>query len=207
MRNATYSSSLSSSQQILTSAVDFNRARSSESTENAMNQTSKNHHSSSMSVASSSAGASFASAEGRGVPISPKKMPLTPPRDHGSPYKSAQQQHYQHQQHHAYAAPAAAAVRQPFLSSFHQDSSSSSSPSPFLRPSNSSSSSSWRNTQQDDGNNYDQVSSIFRSAPTSASAREDVDAGGFYTLQRCSAFDEDDSDSEEDECYNGMAAF
>ena len=105
----------------------------------------------------------------------------------------------QQQQYHAYAAPAAAAVRQPILSSFRRDSSSSSSsPSPFLRPSNGSSA-------------YNQVSSIFRSAPSSSAAREGMDdAGGFYTIQRCSAFDEDDysdSDLDDNECYNGMAEF
>ena len=166
MRNAT--SSISTSQQLLTSAVDFNRAKSSESTENAMGPTSKggrhhhnhnNHHSSSsMSVASSS-GASFASAEGRGV------IPI---------FRKNQDQD-------SSSSP---------LSTFLRTRPSSSCSSSWRNEKVSSAfcySSALPTT----------LSSSSSSSIAREEEMDDVGGFFYYTIQRCSAFDEDDySDSD-----------
>ena len=97
-------------------AYDFNRARSTESTENVHARTGKTRKeatNAASAVAASSAvaatsrgvatknnthntneygsdcGSYCCQEEGRGVPVSPKKMPPTPPRDHGSPFAAA----------------------------------------------------------------------------------------------------------------------
>ena len=79
------SQTASSSSKNLTTVIDFNRNRSNESTEAVDNSKMLNNNNQYSSSASSCSGMSAHSAEGRCVPISPKKMPATPPRDAGSP--------------------------------------------------------------------------------------------------------------------------
>lgn len=154
----------------------FNRARSSESTEDAL------AGKPSAAAAALTVATSFdaSEAEDRGVPMSPKKLPPTPPRDHGSPYRpqaaAAAVSSSQHPSQDRFLQPRS--TFQPFLSS-----STSSSQQPFLRPS------SWRHKEEDHG------ASIFRdSSGHDSMSREHQ---GFYTIQRSYAFDEDDeSDSE-----------
>lgn len=151
-------------------AYDFDRARSSESTENAMaTKVPSNSSSSAMDCSFTSS----ATAEDRGVPVSPKKLPQTPPRDRGSPYRphgpERQEQLLQPRSN----------LGQPFLSP--RSNSSGPLSQPFLRPS------SWRHKEEDHG-------SIFRSpGPVALSGGHNE----YCSIQRSYAFDEDDvSDSE-----------
>jgi hypothetical protein len=183
MRSQTTSSS-SSKQLNLTTVIDFNRNRSNESTEavdNMKGMDSNNNQFS--SSASSCSGMSAHSAEGRCVPISPKKMPATPPRDAGSPAA------YYNNQASVYAA----GPSQPFF----LNSSSRGGAAPVF-PSMKMMSSSWRNKDE-------AQASVFRSPPT-LSSRSSGGSGGnaFFSIQRCNAFDEDDIHDEEDEifCYS-----
>jgi hypothetical protein len=142
MRSQTTSSS-SSKPLNLTTVIDFNRNRSNESTEAVENMkgnmASNNQYSSS---ASSCSGMSAHSAEGRGVPISPKKMPATPPRDAGSPA--------------SYGYGATPPSSQP---SFF-----SSSSAPIFPSMKMMASSSWRTKDE-------AQASVFRSPPTMLSSR------------------------------------
>ena len=154
----------------------FNRARSTESTENALAGKVPSADTAAPESDSSSYASSFI--EDRGVPVSPKKLPPTPPRDHGSPYRQAPVQPQDR-----LLQPRSATIGQPFLSS-----QLSAGPQPFLRPS------SWRHKEEDHG------SSIFRSPLDLDSQGPDVmsrDHQNFYTIQRSYAFDDgDESDSE-----------
>jgi len=163
--------------QLLTQAdiadgYDFNRARSTESTENAL--------AGKVAAPSEEAVGPLAccETEGRGVPVSPKKLPPTPPRDNGSPSRPIVH------------CGLGNVLRQPFLPT-------ASAPSkPFLRPS------SWRRQKE---KNHDaevefgvEVPSIFRtSSPGIASAvsRED---DSYYVIQRSLAFDDDDDDEDQE---------
>ncbi|OEU06606.1 hypothetical protein FRACYDRAFT_272689 [Fragilariopsis cylindrus CCMP1102] len=176
MRSQTTSSSKN-----LTTVIDFNRNRSNESTEAVGNMKgnidSNNQFSSS---ASSCSGMSAHSAEGRGVPISPKKMPATPPRDAGSPA--------------SFGYGATPPSSQP--SSFFSNSAVP------IFPSMKMMASSWRTKDE-------AQASVFRSPPnTMLSSRSSSGGSGinaFFSIQRCNAFDEDDMiDDEEDEvfCYS-----
>mmetsp|Transcript_13736 Transcript_13736/g.34524 ORF Transcript_13736/g.34524 Transcript_13736/m.34524 type:complete len:184 (+) Transcript_13736:143-694(+) len=152
---------------------DFNRARSSESTENALTAKAPSASASSEFSAIDSSFASSATAEDRGVPVSPKKLPPTPPRDRGSPYRP----------HEPERQDRLLQPRSNIGQSFLSPRSPSSGPlsQPFLRPS------SWRHKEEDHG-------SIFRSPAPVATSGEDE---GYFTIQRSYAFDEDDaSDSE-----------
>ena len=181
MRSQTTSSS-SSKPLNLTTVIDFNRNRSNESTEAVDNMkqgssmTSNNQYSSS---ASSCSGMSAHSAEGRCVPISPKKMPATPPRDAGSPA--------------SFGYGATPPSSQP--SSFFSNSAVP------IFPSMKMMASSWRTKDE-------AQASVFRSPPnTMLSSRSSSGGSGinaFFSIQRCNAFDEDDIDDEEDEvfCYS-----
>ena len=181
MRSQTTSSS-SSKPLNLTTVIDFNRNRSNESTEAVENMkgnmASNNQFSSS---ASSCSGMSAHSAEGRGVPISPKKMPATPPRDAGSPAAA----------YGGYGATPPSS----------QPSFFSNSAVPIF-PSMKMMASSWRTKDE-------AQASVFRSPPnTMLSSRSSSGGSGinaFFSIQRCNAFDEDDMiDDEEDEvfCYS-----
>ena len=181
MRSQTTSSS-SSKPLNLTTGIDFNRNRSNESTEAVENMkgnmASNNQFSSS---ASSCSGMSAHSAEGRCVPISPKKMPATPPRDAGSPA--------------SYGFGATPPSSQPSFFS------SSRGAAPIF-PSMKMMASSWRTKDE-------AQASVFRSPPTMLSSRSSSGGGSginaFFSIQRCNAFDEDDMiDDEEDEvfCYS-----
>ena len=148
---------------------DFNRARSSESTENAM--AGKDTTTSVPSqVTSSSSSSSVCSFEDRGVPVSPKILPPTPPRDRGSPYRP-QAATARHQ------APPREGLLQPI--SLFSERVSSPPQQPFLRPS-----SSWRHKEEEHHG-----SSVFRSPGSAVMSR---DHESFYTIQRSYAFDEDD---------------
>ncbi len=151
-------------------AYDFDRARSSESTENAL--ASKTTSTSTSAVIDSSF-ASSATAEDRGVPVSPKKLPQTPPRDRGSPYRPQAPERQER------LLQSRSNLGQPFLSPPSHSSTTLS--QPFLRPS------SWRHKEEDNG-------SIFRSpGPAVMSGQHD----SYFAIQRSYAFDEDDeSDSE-----------
>ena len=145
MRSQTTSSS-SSKPLNLTTVIDFNRNRSNESTEAVENMkgnmASNNQYSSS---ASSCSGMSAHSAEGRCVPISPKKMPATPPRDAGSPASYG---------YHGGAGAAPSSQPPSFFSN-------SSAP---IFPSMKMMASSWRTKDE-------AQASVFRSPPTMLSAR------------------------------------
>ena len=179
MRSQTTSSS-SSKPLNLTTVIDFNRNRSNESTEAVDNSKMMNNNNQYSSSASSCSGMSAHSAEGRGVPISPKKMPATPPRDAGSPA--------------SYGYGATPPSPQP--SSFFSNSAVP------IFPSMKMMASSWRTKDE-------AQASVFRSPPnTMLSSRSSSGSGGinaFFSIQRCNAFDEDDMiDDEEDEvfCYS-----
>lgn len=183
MRSQTTSSS--SKPLNLTTVVDFNRNRSNESTE-AVDNMKGNMNNQYSSSASSCSGMSAHSAEGRCVPISPKKMPATPPRDAGSPASFG------------YGAGGSPPSSQPSLFS------SSRGAAPIF-PSMKMMASSWCTKDE-------AQASVFRSPPTMLSSR----SGGnnaFISIQRCNAFDEDDeedevfcySDDEEEDDDNDMA--
>jgi hypothetical protein len=190
MRSQTTSSS-SSKQLNLTTVIDFNRNRSNESTEPVDNMKNDNNNKNQFSSsASSCSGFSAHSAEGRCVPISPKKMPATPPRDAGSPASSYNNNNNNHHQAGAYGAPGP--YQQSFLSC-----------APPVFPSMMMASS-WRTKDE-------AQASVFRSPPTLS--RSGCGGGGgsgsgnaFFSIQRCNAFDEDDIDNEYDEdevfCYS-----
>jgi len=157
---------------------DFSRAQSSESTENA--RVGKGAVASNPFEVAASSSSSVYSIEDRGVPVSPKKLPPTPPRDRGSPYRPQA------------AAAAAARYQAPprdgllLPSSFSPKSSATTSTpprQPFLRPAT------WRHKEEEHHG-----SSVFRSQGPAFMSR---DHESFYTIQRSYAFDEDDeSDSE-----------
>jgi len=173
------SQTTSSSSKNLTTVIDFNRNRSNESTEAVDNSKMMNNNNQYSSSASSCSGMSAHSAEGRCVPISPKKMPATPPRDAGSPAAS----------YGGYGATPPSS----------QPSFFSNSAVPIF-PSMKMMASSWRTKDE-------AQASVFRSPPTMISSRSSASSGGgnpFYSIQRCNAFDEDDIDDEEDEvfCYS-----
>jgi len=161
-------------------------------------------------------GSSVYSAEGRGVPISPKKMPMTPPRDAGSPAGSYGS--------HGYQYTAAGCLPPSQQHSFLALPRSSAPPSfPFRRSQPQA-----QQAQQQQQQEYPVVSSspytgcdlssLFRSAPVSDSEHSSS-LPGCYTLHRCNAFDEGDDmyadDDEEGFCYSddeedsvcGMAEF
>lgn len=178
---------------------DFNRNRSTESTENALSgKTPSDDQASSSSYLPVCSCTSFgsAAAEDRGVPISPKKLPQTPPRDRGSPYRPGvsalgleEEEPLDNHGRFGVLLPRST-VKQPFLSD-REDSLSSGrgAPSrrPFLRPS------SWRHKEEDHG------SSIFRSSPmmlSGGSVEMSRENDSYYTIQRSFAFDDDNSDSE-----------
>mmetsp|Transcript_539 Transcript_539/g.1342 ORF Transcript_539/g.1342 Transcript_539/m.1342 type:complete len:220 (+) Transcript_539:231-890(+) len=183
-------------------SYDFNRVRTSESTEPAKDGPSKT-----TTTTSSTTGTLFSSAasvassacagqdcDSRGVPISPVKMPPTPPRDSVSPYNP-----YHKNREQATVGPSPSpAVRQPFLSSPQDLGSGSGRSTLFLRPSTTqsrigasdtfglSTSPSSRRSQD-----------IFR--PSSRPSQQESvltasrEEEGFYSIHRCSAFD-DESD-------------
>ena len=177
MRSQTSSSS-SSKPLNLTTVIDFNRNRSNESTEAVDNSKMMNNNNQFPSSASSCSGMSAHSAEGRCVPISPKKMPATPPRDAGSP-----------------ASFGYGATPPSSQSSFFSNSAVP------IFPSMKMMASSWRTKDE-------AQASVFRSPPTMISSRSSSGGSGinaFFSIQRCNAFDEDDMiDDEEDEvfCYS-----
>mmetsp|Transcript_37113 Transcript_37113/g.41474 ORF Transcript_37113/g.41474 Transcript_37113/m.41474 type:complete len:257 (-) Transcript_37113:263-1033(-) len=162
-------------------------------------------------------GSSIYSAEGRGVPISPKKMPMTPPRDAGSPAGSYGS--------HGYQYTAAGCLPPSQQHSFLALPRSSAPPSfPFRRSQPQA-----QQAQQQQQQEYPVVSSspytgcdlssLFRSAPVSDSEHSSS-LPGCYALHRCNAFDEgddmyDEDDDEEGFCYSddeedsvcGMAEF
>lgn len=176
---------------------DFNRARSSESTENALAgklplaavsrpQPSPSGFASTTTTASQSASSS---AEDRGDPISPKNQPPTPPRDHGSPYRP-----FVPPQDSIQAAFGVVAhgllqpqEEQPFFPEgpFPQEQLQQQPHHPFLRPS------SWRHKEEDLNR-----ASVFRESPIfqQNSMLLSREHECFYTIQRTLAFDEDDSD-------------
>jgi len=179
---------------------DFNRARSSESTENALagkpplsvGVVSSRPRPPPSGFASTTTSALASSAEDRGVPISPKKLPPTPPRDHGSPYRptvppqDSTQASFgvvahgllqpQEEQPFFPGGPLPQEQLAPQQQQPHQ---------PFLRPS------SWRH-KEDDLNR----ASVFRESPMlqQNSILPSREHECFYTIQRTLAFDEDDSD-------------
>ena len=173
MRSQTTSSS--SKPLNLTTVIDFNRNRSNESTEAVDNSKMINNNNQYSSSASSCSGMSAHSAEGRCVPISPKKMPATPPRDAGSPA--------------SFGYGATPPSSQPSFFS------SSRGAAPIF-PSMKMMASSWRTKDE-------AQASVFRSPPTMISSRSGG-GNAFISIQRCNAFDEDDIDDEEDEvfCYS-----
>ena len=159
---------------LISDGYDFNRARSSESTENAL--AGKDAVSSSVPSTISSA-SSVCSYEDRGVPVSPKKLPPTPPRESSSPYRP--------QPASSRTAPDETSLLQPrsapgqsFLSG-----------QPFLRPS------SWRHKEEEHQGSPVFRCNFFQATPSiTAMSRDHED---FYIIQRSYAFDEDDeSDSE-----------
>jgi len=189
-------------------SYDLNRVRTSDSTEPAKAGPSKT-----TTTTSSTTGTWFSSAasvassacagqdcDSRGVPISPVKMPPTPPRDSVSPYNPF----YKNRERATVGPSPNPAVRQPFLSS-PQDLGSDSGRSPlFLRPSTTqsrigasdtfglSTSPSSRKSQDQDIFRPSSRSSLQGSVLTGSREEE-----GYYSIHRCSAFD-DESDDESD---------
>jgi len=193
---------------------DFNRARSTESTENTLpnngkginNNISSNSNSDARRIAvvasaaaapeeSSPASCSFSSsAEDRGVPISPKKLPQTPPRDHGSPYRPNGSASTSSVGFGMGWMLSPSTVR-PFPSGCDGYSCGSDSGStaddgaaaisqPFLRPS------SWNRKEDDHA-----ASSVFRKSPLrSSSIFLSRESDSDYTIQQSFAFDDDDDD-------------
>ena len=186
MRSQTTSSS-SSKPLNLTTVIDFNRNRSNESTEAVENMkgnmASNNQFSSS---ASSCSGMSAHSAEGRCVPISPKKMPATPPRDAGSPASYG---------YHGGAGAAPSSQPPSFFSN-------SSAP---IFPSMKMMASSWRTKDE-------AQASVFRSPPTMLSARPFFSIQRCNAFDEDDIDDEEDevfcySDDEEDDDDNMTGMF
>jgi hypothetical protein len=212
-------------QATIVEGYDFGRARSSESTENTLTgkapkvivSPTRTMSSPPRGAASSSFSTSFSFAaeeeeEGRGVPVSPIKMPPTPPRDHGSPYRpgnsalglTAQAQvtpdhsrllqppsAFARSQHHPQSQQFLS-TEGPFLQPQQQQM------HPFLRPS-----SSLRTKEEDQG------SSIFRSSPVLHSQHSEGlsrERDSYYTIQRSLAFDEE-SDDDENENVNYIYIF
>lgn len=155
-------------------AYDFNRARSSESTENAL----AGKEAVSSSVPSTICSVpSVCSYEDRGVPVSPKKLPPTPPRENSSPYRPQPVSSTTVQDETSLLQPRSATGR-PFLSG-----------QPFLRPS------SWRHKEEEHQGSPVFRCNFFQEAPSIRTMSRDHE--DFYTIQRSFAFDEDDeSDSE-----------
>jgi len=245
MRNqATVSVSSSSSQspkvELFSSVIDFNRNRSNESTETAIDTMKMNSNKPSnepfesldlhrrppaRSSSSGSAcgsynggGSSVYSAEGRCVPISPKKMPMTPPRDAGSPAGSyGSQGGYQYgasgslppsQQHSFLALPRSSRMSNTNNTNHPAAAAPPTFPfRPTQQPQQQHSSSSSSPYASCD------LSSLFRSSPLPSSSSDD---DNIYSIERCNAFDEgDDDDDDEGFCYSddeedsdcGMAEF
>jgi len=181
----------------ITEGYDFNRNRSTESTENTLSGKSSSDAQASSSSSSFVPISSCTSFEDRGVPISPKKLPQTPPRDHGSPYRpgTSDMGHEEEEPLGNYGRWGVllppSTVKQPFLCD-REDSLTSGcgvpSRMPFLRPS------SWRQKEEDHG------SSIYRSSPimlSNESVSMSRENDSHYTIQRSFAFDDDNnSDSE-----------
>jgi hypothetical protein len=175
---------------------DFNRARSSESTENALAGkpplavSRPQPPPSGFASTTTASHSASSSAEDRGVPISPKKLPPTPPRDHGSPYRPSVPP--QDSTQAAFGVVAQGLLQpqeeQPFFPGGplpqeqlqHQQLFQ-----PFLRPSP------WRQKEED----LDRAS-VFRESPILQrnSMLPSREQEGFYTIQRTLAFDEGDSD-------------
>jgi hypothetical protein len=153
----------------ISDGYDFNRARSSESTENTL----AGKEAVSAPIPSSiSSEASVSSYEDRGVPTTPKRMPPTPPRQNASPYRPQPASSRTAQDESSLLQPRSA-PGQSFLSG-----------QPFLRPS------SWRHKEEEHQGSPVFRCNFFQEAPS----RDHED---FYTIQRSYAFDEDDeSDSE-----------
>ena len=153
-------------------------------------------------------GSSVYSAEGRGVPISPKKKPMTPPRDAGSPAGSYGP--------HGYQYSAAGSLPPSQQHSFLALPRSSAPPSfPFRRtqpePQQAQQQQEYPSVSSSPYTGCD-LSSLFRAAPSSASA---ASGDNFFTIERCNAFDEEDYDDDDGFCYSddeedlacGMAEF
>lgn len=198
-------------------SYDFIHSRSSESTEPAKSvSSSKTATATSFATNTSMTVAPFAYGAGaganagagadqdidsRGVPISPKQMPPTPPRDLGSPYNPFSNRIRNRAQATVNAGPPA--VPQPYLSSPQEPNSVLNRCSRvILRPSTTA-----MLTQARPG-----ISHIFRPSSRSpqygsnfaASRKEE----GFYTIYRCDAFDKDDESDDEDDGYvSRMAEF
>ena len=193
---------------------DFGRARSSESTENTLTGkgggssivTTRTTLSSPPRTAVSSSPSFAEEEEARGVPVSPIKMPPTPPRDHGSPYRPGNfQSAHAHAQaqaqvvtpdHSRLLQPPSAFARsqQPFLQPQQLQHHQQMPMHTFLRPSSSS----WRQKEEGHGG-----ASIFRSSPMLQSQQYSEgclsrEHDSYYTIQRSPAFD-DYSDSDEDD--------
>lgn len=185
---------------------DFNRARSTESTENTL--AGKDAIAASTAAAATAAAAQPSSSffatgpppsEGRGVPISPIKLPPTPPRDHGSPYRPPSSV--------SGSRGGMGVLRQPFLPT------PGGRPSrPFLRPSSwrhnngggmNSNMNSNKNEEEDDLVHIHR-SSIFRSPSSSPLSSPGIPAplsredDSCYAIQRSMAFDYDDDDDDEE---------
>ena len=230
MRSQTTSSSssatavvASSSARFLTTVVDFNRNRSTESTEPAHEINSKKTmqstvdaavtgtspsgahnqtHRYSSSISSSCAGGSCTSAEGRCIPQSPTYAPPTPPRENiGSPL-------LRHGHSPSWGGRTTPPPHQPFL--LPRDSAAPLSSTFLLPPPPSSTmgrktgdgpttsllaSSSWRGVEVASA---EQLESLFRSSPRSEAVSEDDEEDCMYIIHRCNAFDDEDDDDDDD---------
>lgn len=160
-------SSSGSHQLLIADDYDFDRVRSTESTENALTIGKVSNG----GLPTLQASPSFDD-EDRGVPITPKKLPMTPPRDHGSPYRPNNHTEY---------------LQQPIFGGIPEDSTSLTR-QPFLRPATNT----WRHKEED----IHGGASIFRSSYEFDDVLSSRGHESFYTIQRSMAFDEDDDDME-----------